>query len=351
MIKKAIVKVLLLFTFLMVIINLITPIFILKTNHRGKLIEGLYNHTGNEYDVVLMGGSHMNSGIDPNVLWHDYGITSFNYATGGQSIDITYYILKEVLKNHKNPIVVVDAYYLTRIAEYGDKGYISNAIDNMKFSLNKLDTIKNCVPPKDIVSYLFPLLKYHYRWNELIYRDFNYNSAEEYYAKGFAAGTKKYGKDSSTYNQTSNTISGTVDLAPKASLYLDKIIDLCKKNNLKLILVNTPCDYNADSKSDAWSKQKAKLFNKVAEVAKKNHVQFINYNDKMDEIGFDFKNEMYNSGHLNISGSTKVSKDFGNFLKENYKLEDHRSDSRYSQWNTDYKRSQTAKYMSDEIKQ
>ncbi|WP_446898132.1 hypothetical protein ACSVC9_14455 [Clostridium sp. LBM24168] len=347
MIKKAIIKFLILSTFLVFIIYLITPLFILKTNHRGKLIEGLYNHTGDAYDVVLMGGSHMNSGIDPNILWHYYGITSFNYATGGQSIDVTYYILKEVLKNHKNPIVVVDAYYLTRTAEYGDKGYISNAIDNMKFSLNKIDLIRNCTPLRDRVSYIFPILKYHYRWNELTHRDLNYNSAEEYYAKGFSAGTKIYGKDDSTYNQNSKTISETVNLPPKSELYLNKIIQLCKNNGLKLILVNTPCDYNADSGSNAWSKQKAKLFNKVMEIAKKNDIQFINYNDKMDEIGFDFKNEMYNSDHLNIKGSIKVSKDFGNFLKENYKLKDHRNDGRYYQWNIDYKYSQAAKYTSD----
>jgi hypothetical protein len=347
-IKKAFFKFSIFFVVLISIISLITPIFILKTNHRGKLIEGLYNHTGNSYDVVLMGGSHMNSGIDPNVLWHNYGITSFNYATGGQSIDLTYYILKEVLKTHKNPIVVVDAYYLARTAEYGEKGYISNALDNLRFSINKLEAIQNCAPLKDRLSYLLPFLKYHYRWNELTERDFNYRSDEEYYAKGFDAGTKVYGKDDSTADQTSQTVSGTVDLPKKSSIYLNKIIDLCKKNNLKLILVNTPCDYNAESASNDWSHNQAKLFNKVKEIAEKNNVPFINYNDKLDEIHFDFKKEMYNSGHLNIWGAAKISLDFGKYLSENYNLKDHRKDKNYNQWNIDYKYSQVAKYVTSQ---
>lgn len=347
MIKKAVVKFLLLFTFLAFIMYLITPIFILKTNHRGKLIEGLYNHTGDAYDVVLMGGSHMNSGIDPNVLWHYYGITSFNYATGGQSIDVTYYILKEVLKNHKNPVVVVDAYYLTRTAEYGDKGYISNAVDNMKFSMNKLETIQNCIPFEDRLSYLLPILKYHNRWKELTKKDFNYSSDENYYAKGFEAGTNRYGKNNSTENVKLKKIYSTVALPPKSLIYLNKIIKLCKDNNLKLILLNTPFDYNSEGNSNDWSKQQPQLFKKVSEIANQNNIPFINYNDMLDEIKFDFKNEMNNSGHVNIWGASKVTMDFGDYLKKNYNLENHRKDVMYKQWDIDYKYSQVKKYVNN----
>ena len=289
----------------------------------------------------------MNAGIDPNVLWHDYGITSFNYATGGQSIDVTYYMLKEVLKKHESSIVVLDAYYLARSAEYGQEGYISNALDNMKFSMNKLEAIWNCTPLQDRLDYLMPFLKYHYRWNELTKNDFNYDSSKTYYTKGFAAGTKRYGKDDSTANQTSRTVSGTINLPPKSLLYLNKIIDLCKKNNLKLIIVNTPFDYNSDAASSEWVSQQAKMFNKVAEIAKKDNIPFINYNDKMNEINLDFKNDMHNSGHLNIWGAYKVTKDFGNYLEQNYSLKDHRNDSAYSQWNIDYKKSQAAVYITD----
>lgn len=45
---------------LLLIISIITPVFIIKTGHREKLIEGLYKHEENSYDVVLLGSSHMN---------------------------------------------------------------------------------------------------------------------------------------------------------------------------------------------------------------------------------------------------------------------------------------------------
>lgn len=339
MIRKAILKFLALCTILLVIIAILNSIFILKSDHRAKLIEGLYK-SNDQYDVVLMGSSHMNGGIDPNTLWHDYGITSFNYATGGQPIDVTYYMLKEVLKKHKNPIVVVDIYYLGLTSEYGDEGYVSNALDNLRFSFNKIEAIENCVPLSDRISYLFPILKYHERWSELGENDLNFNIKQYYAQKGFEAGTDKYGKDRTKVAKTSEI----EDIPAKTKLYLNKIIELSKKQGFKLVFVNMPYDYNDSSEASNWVKEPEKMINKVNQIAKINNIPFVNYNDedKFKEINFDFKNDMNNIGHLNIWGANKVTEDFGKFLKENFKLEDHRSDSKYAQWNVDYKSSQAA---------
>ena len=337
MFKKAMVKGSIFIVLLMIIISVLNSIFILKTDHRAKLLEGLYKHTGDAYDVVLMGSSHMNGAIDPNILWNQYGLTSFNYATGGQPIDVTYYLLKEVLKKHPKPIVVVDLYYLGLTDEYGDEGYVSNALDNMKFSMNKLEAIINCTPPKDRINYLFPILKYHDRWKELKITDFLYDSSSDYYTKGFESGTINYGKDDTSGG---GSTTGTVDLPPKTQEYLNKIIDLSKEKGFKLIFTNAPYDYNSTDSN--WVKEQAKMFNKVEDIAKENHIPFINYCNKMSEIGFDFRTDMNNSSHVNIWGASKITIDFGKYLEENYKLVDHRKDTQYSQWNLDYMHSQAA---------
>ena len=54
------------------------------------------------------------------------------------------------------------------------------------------------------------------------------------------------------------------------------------------------------------------------------------------ELGFDFKTDMANIGHLNIFGSNKVTLNLGKYLKSNYKLTDHRNDEKYKKWNSDY---------------
>ncbi|MFL0249352.1 hypothetical protein ACJDT4_02880 [Clostridium neuense] len=348
MAKKVIMKGLTFVIILIFIMILINSIFVVKTSQRGKLIDGLYKYTKDNYDVVLMGSSHMNGGIDPNVLWNKYGITSYNYATGGQPIDVTYYLLKEVLKTHKNPIVVVDLYYLGLTDEYGDEGYIRNVLDNMKISFNKLQAIQNCIPLKTRISYIFPILEYHERWKELNSEDINYDPSKYYYEKGFEAGTTQYGKDNSKVTKTSETS----EIPKKTGEYLNKIIDLSKTQGFKLVFIDTPYDYTSVKEMKNWVKNPQKMFNKVKEIAKKNKIPVIDYNDKdkLKAIKFDFKKDMNNSSHLNVWGAYKVTEDFGEFLKQNFKLTDHRKDSEYNQWNLDYKKSQAASISNNEDK-
>lgn len=333
MVRKSLVKGFIFLIILIFIISGISPIFIKKTGHRNKLFQGLYMNTEDQYDVVLIGSSHMNNSINPNILWNQYGVTSFNYATGGQPLDVSYFLLREVLKKHKNPIVVVDLYYLGLTDQYGSEGYIRYVLDNLKFSTNKLEAIVNCTPSKDWIYYLFPFLKYHSRWKELKKYDFHYDGAAYYYKKGFADGREIYGKD----NMSDLSITETADLPPKTEKYLYKIIELCKEKNLQLIFTNAPYDYTSTANMKNWHKEPAKMFNKVSEISKENNIPFINYCLKLDEIGFNFKSDMFNIGHLNTWGSNKVTLDLGKFLKENYDLVDHRNEEAYTQWNSDVK--------------
>ncbi|MCC5438269.1 hypothetical protein [Clostridium botulinum] len=317
---------------LLLIISIITPAFIIKTGHREKLIEGLYGHEENSYDVVLLGSSHMNGSINPNILWNEHGITSFNYGTGGQPIDVTYYLLKEILKKQDNPIVVIDLYYLGLTDEFGKDEYIRYVLDNMKFSINKIKAIINTTPKSQWVYYFFPILKYHSRWKELQKEDFKFDTKSSYYAKGFSAGRNKYNKE----NLSNTSTNEKSNLPSKSKDYLYKIINLSKKENFKLVFTNAPHDYTSTHALDNWHKEPAKMFNEVAEIAKKNNIPFINYCDMIDEMNFDFKSDMNNEGHVNIWGADKLSTHLGNFLKENYELKDHRYDDKYKQWNLDY---------------
>ncbi|MFT5875750.1 MAG: hypothetical protein ACI8WT_004747 [Clostridium sp.] len=334
MVKKAFLKVCSLVIILLLITTALNSIFILKTNHRSKLLAGLYSNTKDQYDVVLLGSSHMNAAIDPNILWNEHGITSYNYATGGQPIDVTYYMLKEVLKKHKNPIVVVDLYYLCLLDQFGNEGYVRNAMDNLKFSANKVDAIISSTPRNQWINYLFPIFKYHDRWKALTENDFNFEPLDTYYQKGFDAGRTSFEKENTSAADTSTTEIG--DIQPKAEEYLNKIIELSKKEGFKLVFTNVPYDYNGTANLKNWEQEPAKLFNKVAEISKKNNIPFINYCNMIDEIGFNYKADMFNLGHLNVIGAKKVTLNLGEFLKENYTLKDHRNDVKYKQWDLDY---------------
>lgn len=334
MIKKAIIKATIFITILLIILSQLNTVLLKKVGHRAKLYQGLYNEE-NSYEVLFMGSSHMNGSMNPNILWGKYGITSFNYATGGQPIDVTYYLLKEALKIHNPKVVVLDLYYLGLTDEYGEEGYIRTVLDNMKFSLNKIETLVNCVPKDDIIHYLFPILKYHTRWKELTLEDFKFDLKNGAYAKGYSASSEKYG----SYNNGDLNITEVSYIPEKSRKYLYKFMELSKEYGFSLVFTNAPYDYSSNDSMKNWHENDAAMFNRISEIASENKIPFINYSSKeiLERIEFNFAEDMFNVGHVNVWGSTKVSSDFADFLNENYTLSDYRGNSNYKNWEEDYK--------------
>lgn len=330
--KKLILKGSVFIIVFVIILSSLNNIFLYKSGHRSKLYQGLYTNKEDEYDVLLMGSSHMNGGINPNILWNEYGLTSFNYATGGQPIDVTYYLLKEALKTHNSKIVVLDLYYLGLTGEFGEEGYIRYVLDNMKFSLNKIEAVINSTPKDEWLYYLVPFFKYHSRWKEIDESDYKENFEGGYYAKGFGASQEKYGKE----NMTVLLGEGESDIPKKTKEYLYKFIELSKKENFELVLVNMPYDYTSTDGMNNWINDHEKMFNTVEKIAEGKNVPFINYNNYLERIDFNFESDMYNIGHLNIYGSAKVTSSLGEFINNNYDIEDKKDDNNYNNWNIWY---------------
>lgn len=220
--KKNFIKAISFFTLLILLFISLNSIFINKVGHRAKIYAGAYDKSI-KYDVAFIGSSHMNSSLSPYILWENYGITSYNLGTGGQPLDVSYYLLKELLKNHSDlKVVVVDLYYAGLTDPYGSEGYIRYVLDNMKLSSNKIDAIKNCTPKNERLYYLFPLLKYHTRWKELRENDFKFNYDASRYDKGFSAARGAYGSD----NLGDTTTEEIGEIPEKTEEYIYKFINL-----------------------------------------------------------------------------------------------------------------------------
>ena len=63
-------------------------------------------------DVLFFGSSHTVATFDPQVIYDNYGITSYNLGCEQQSLVITYYWLREALKYQSPKAVVLDTYIL-----------------------------------------------------------------------------------------------------------------------------------------------------------------------------------------------------------------------------------------------
>lgn len=51
-----------------------------------------YKLEKNTVDVLMLGSSHVYCGINPNLLYDNYGIASFNMSSGGQTPWVSFFI-------------------------------------------------------------------------------------------------------------------------------------------------------------------------------------------------------------------------------------------------------------------
>lgn len=249
----------------------------------------LVNEQKTSIDCVFLGDSQGWSTYSPIQLYKEHGFTSLNLCTPGQFMYDTYVLLKNTYKKQKPKLVVIDS--------------------NMMFSFLN--------PLKFILLQNYPIFHYHNIDTNKI--------SEEYFAKkGFNEYEGIVGYTGSLdymESEERNTLS------KQAMQYLDKINQLCKEHDSKLLLVNTVSPL-------VWSNVRHEIIQKWCTD---NNVNYVDYNssEQLETIDFDFSNDFRDGGdHVNLNGSRKICKNLGNYIKQNYALEDHRKDSSYQEWNT-----------------
>lgn len=303
--KKIIIKTLVFITIFVTIFIFASRILMRKGNGYGSDILAFYHEPQNSIDLIFFGSSHSYATFNPTIIETETGLNSFNFATQQQPLWISYYYMKEALKYQKPEYFVLEILMTSVDDEYASEGANRDAIDKMRFSLNKIKAINASV--KDFYerfSYYFNIIKYHDRWNSLDKTDI-LNLLSEYRqpSKGYTylpkGNTPIKRVDLSNYKERKN-------LSKKNSLYLNKIIDLTRDNNIKLILVKSPTEN---------SEQKQAYYNEVKKIALEKNIDFLDYNMIYNEVGIDFNEDFFDTGHLDTSGAKKVSKHFSNYLK------------------------------------
>ncbi len=282
-------------------------------------------------DVLFLGASTYFRGITPLEMWENYGFTSYIRSVGGQAPAVSYYYLVESLKYQKPKVVVIDAstpLYETYAVDEKE-GKLRNAIDSMRLSIYKFKLVKEIVSrstQQTFTSYLFPLLRYHSRWDELVRVDFEYNLRDEMDSyKGilkidFEAETIELPEN---YMQPDDRI---VDYSKSALDYYQKMFQFCEENDIAVVLVTMPrVDWG-------YSQHFA-----TKQLADRYNIPYVDYclDENLNALDLNLKTDFHNKNHLTILGAQKVSRNLGAFLQKTYNLKDKRNDPAYQQWNLD----------------
>ena len=324
--KLRITLIILLFLLIFYFLNIL-----LMPKYQDTLIEGSltseYYNTPKDHEVIFIGDCEAYAHFNPVVLYEEYGIKSYVRGNSQQLIWQSFYILEETLKYEVPKAIVLSVGSLRYDKDKSNEAYNRLMIDRMKWSKTKFNLIKESKTKEETyLSYLFPLLRYHSRYNKLSKEDFNYlfNKKRISY-NGFIINknikplnnlpTKRELKN---YNFSKENIK-----------WLERIIDLCNKNNIKLILVKSPSLY------PYWYDEYDEYFENLTN----NNIKYYNLLNNIDEIGIDYSKDTYDGGlHLNLYGSIKLSKYFGKILKENIDFTNLKRDNYYDDLLNNYRK-------------
>ncbi len=277
---------------------------------------GFYKMPQNSVDVLFLGSSHAASGICPQELYDQYGITSYNLGCEQQNVLVSYYWLKEAL-NYQNPrAVVIDTYMLQsyKAEEPLNTSEVCTrkAIDYMRWGKVKFSAINDICKEdtnQDIWSYYLTNIRFHSRWTWIEESDFTYSQlAKHFETKGYAPLYNSNGNPN--YNSFSpGDGNEKYELHPLMVKYMQKIVDLCLENNIEVIMIKTPT-----------TATNANCHNAVQNLADANHVKFFDLNEKSRyrKLKYDFTADMADDGHPNVSGATKITDYIGNILQIEY---------------------------------
>ena len=282
----------------------------------GSMISQYYRESGN-HDVVFIGDCEVYANYSPMEMYRSQGITAYIRGTSQQLIWQSYYVLKETLK-YETPKAVVFNVNAMRYGEPVKEAFNRLTIDQMRWSEEKIGIIQaSMTEEEDFLSYVFPILRYHSRFDELTQEDW------EYFFK-----VKDNTYNGYLVNKNINPVGALPAKRPLADYqfadicydYLDKITALCKENGVELILVKAPSLY------PYWYEQ---YDEQMAEYARENGLAYYNFAACIEEIGLDFQVDTYDAGlHLNHTGAEKLSRYFAQILAENHQIPDRRTDSK-----------------------
>lgn len=280
----------------------------------GSMLSQYYGEAGG-HDVIFLGDCEVYANFSPMELYRNAGITAYVRGSSQQLLWQSYWVLHETFRYEK-PRAVVFNVNAMRYGAPVSEAYNRLAIDKMRWSREKAEIIRaSMLEEETFASYVFPILRYHSRFDELTKEDFSYLFRR---------------KDNTWNGFLINRNVKPVGTLPARRLlpdyafadicweYLEKIRSLCEDNGTELILIKAPSVY--PFWYDEYDAQ-------IRDYASRHGLAFYNLLEHAQEVGIDYSTDTYDGGlHLNLAGAAKLSAWFAGILKDSHSLPDHRGD-------------------------
>lgn len=288
------------------------------------------------YDVIFLGTSELKTAVYPGAVFQTNGITSYNYAVTNKSALTMYYQLKYILRYQEPKAVCCDfsALYDDTLPSERENVYrkVVDTMPDFDLKWEMIKAIHEMDPEQSVLSYLFPMLRYHSIWSELeeehFQEDYVYQDMSENYFNGCSLLKGEYGGE--PYDITPGLWEAErseEQISDLNAQWYDKMIALCQENDIFIIALFPPALGEGYQHTARWETTKDYLESRG--------VGIIDYNnfDAAERIELKVAEDYIDSTHMTYKGSLKLSRDLAYILYGWYGMEDHSGTEKAKQWN------------------
>lgn len=263
----------------------------------GALI-GAYYESETPHEVIFIGDCEVYEAFSPVTLYNEYGVSAFVRGTAQQLLWQSRYILEETLR-YETPKAVVLGICALRYGEPQSEAYNRMTLDGMRWGREKLSSVlQGKLEEEQLITYIFPLLRYHERITELTKEDITY------LFKRPSIGYNGYLMHTETepYVWLPADTGISAPISERCAQELSAMAALCREKGVTLILVKSPCLFpHWQASYDAF----------LTAFSEENGILYLNANEFEAETGIDWSTDTCDGGmHLNVFGAEKYTRWF-----------------------------------------
>ena len=296
-----------------------------------------------QVDVVLVGNSHLYTGVNPEHLSNALGATAFILASPGTTMTDTYYSLKEAIKLRKPKVAVVETFTLN---DYDSHQLLPSTLsDQFKSFSARKDWLEKLLS----TPVLFASEHYAAAWSNTIRNhSFLFTDTTQIRRNIMLSKLKQQPERALYLGRYIRFTSGIEDStlvkydrpdfkayeytrhlpSQEALHFLQKTIELCRDNDVKLVLLTLPMYYRHVHDYD--------VFKIRVEDAVGRDVPWLDLQLPYDTVAFTpacFENTVSENQHMTYYGSQVAAYRLAGFIQKTHPdaLPDRSKDMRWKQ--------------------
>jgi len=274
-----------------------------------QMLDEFY-HEKNNIDLAFMGSSHVYRSFDPFFFGEALHANVFNLGSPFQNPTITYFLLKEMLRQgHQPNLIVLETYWPVLCGENTSYNSASYVFHYTPFSLNKIELFFRAFEFPSSLRLFSRAFHYRRFVKSIFYPHSGDDWNCEYRGKGFipcekiATPTDLMQDDLTTQDHVFNEFR---------IKYFEKIIHLARQHQIQVVAVMTPIHPQVFAKVENYSA----LHQQIATICEHHQVEFLDFNLINQEQSLVNRTDFMDPNHLNLSGAQKINQFLAPFLAE-----------------------------------